>query len=251
MNDSKALKGRNQKNMKNETLISIFIIFIIFVSCQKQEKQTVNFELKKELSEIHYRDQVLRNITDQTPQDSLFAIAKRININPEYFKNNYKSISVKLDGENIKKIEEIISKYGYPGKSLVGEPENKTAWLVIQHSSKIDKYLSLIEKEANKKEIPFTLYAMMLDRSLMYQKKNQIFGTQGSSFLISKNGKEEKIDIIWPINNEDINMIRMKAGFKETIEEYGKSLFGKDFIYRKYTLSEALQLQNQQLEHDQ
>ena len=33
------------------------------------------------------------------------------------------------------KIDKIISKYGYPGKSLVGEPEN--FFYVIQHSNKI------------------------------------------------------------------------------------------------------------------
>ena len=43
--------------------------------------------------------------------------------------------AVTLNGENIKRVQEIIAKYGYPGKALVGTPENRAAWIVIQHSS--------------------------------------------------------------------------------------------------------------------
>ena len=114
---------------------AIAFLFLILFSCKKVEKTSINLELKKELSEIEFRDQAVRFITDQTPKDSLDLIAKRIKVDPTYFKNNYKSVSVTLDGENIKRVEEIIAKYGYPGKALVGTPENRAAWIVIQHSS--------------------------------------------------------------------------------------------------------------------
>jgi hypothetical protein len=47
---------------------------------------------------------------------------------------------------NLESVEEIINKYGYPSKSIVGEAANKTIFYVIQHSKKIDKYLPLIRK---------------------------------------------------------------------------------------------------------
>ena len=33
-----------------------------------------------------------------------------------------------------------------PGKSLVGEPANETAYYVIQHSDKIEQYFPVVEK---------------------------------------------------------------------------------------------------------
>lgn len=57
----------------------------------------------------------------------------------------------KRDSLNLIKVEEIIKQYGYPGKSLVGEPTNIAAWYVIQHSSKIGDYLLMIEQEAKKR----------------------------------------------------------------------------------------------------
>lgn len=37
-----------------------------------------------------------------------------------------------LDIENLHKIEKIIAKHGYPGKSLVGEAYQSVAFMVIQ-----------------------------------------------------------------------------------------------------------------------
>ena len=47
----------------------------------------------------------------------------------------------KIDSINILEIEGIIKQYGYPSKSTVGEPANKAAFYVIQHSNKINKHL--------------------------------------------------------------------------------------------------------------
>jgi hypothetical protein len=61
----------------------------------------------------------------------------------------------KLDEENFIQIEEIIKKYGYPGKSLVGDMQG-VALMVIHHYPKIEvheKYLPLIEKAYMDKEI--------------------------------------------------------------------------------------------------
>jgi hypothetical protein len=45
-------------------------------------------------------------------------------------------------------VEDIIMKFGYPGRTLVGEETCDAAWNVIQHSVKIDKYLEVIKKAA-------------------------------------------------------------------------------------------------------
>lgn len=219
---------------------AIAFLFLILFSCKKVEKTSINLELKKELSEIEFRDQALRFITDQTPKDSLDLIAKRIKVDPTYFKNNYKSVSVTLDGENIKRVEEIIAKYGYPGKALVGTPENRAAWIVIQHSSPqvIQKYLPMLREAVKNGDLDRQSLALTEDRNLMYQGKKQIYGSQ----FFEANGKPA----FWPIENpEVVNELRKEAGFVQTIEEYSKDLYGKDFQYKIYTLEEVRKLQTQ------
>lgn len=219
---------------------AIAFLFLILFSCKKVEKTSINLELKKELSEIEFRDQALRFITDQTPNDSLDLIAKRIKVDPTYFKNNYKSVSVSLDGENIKRVEEIIAKYGYPGKALVGTPENRAAWIVIQHSSPqvIQKYLPMLREAVKNGDLDRQSLALTEDRNLMYQGKKQIYGSQ----FFEANGKPA----FWPIeNSEKVNELRKEAGFVQTIEEYSKDLYGKDFQYKIYKLEEVKKLQAQ------
>lgn len=219
---------------------AIAFLFLILFSCKKVEKTSINLELNKELSEIEFRDQAVRFITDQTPKDSLDLIAKRIKVDPTYFKNNYKSVSVTLDGENIKRVEEIISKYGYPGKALVGTPENRAAWIVIQHSSPqvIQKYLPMLREAVKNGDLDRQSLAITEDRNLMYQGKKQIYGSQ----FFEVNGKPA----FWPIeNSEKVNELRKEAGFVQTIEEYSKDLYGKDFQYKIYTLEEVKKLQAQ------
>ena len=219
---------------------AIAFLFLILFSCKKVEKTSINLELKKELSEIEFRDQAVRFITDQTPKDSLDLIAKRIKVDPTYFKNNYKSVSVTLDGENIKRVEEIIAKYGYPGKALVGTPENRAAWIVIQHSSPqvIQKYLPMLREAVKNGDLDRQSLAITEDRNLMYQGKKQIYSSQ----FFEVNGTPA----LWPIeNSEKVNELRKEAGFVQTIEEYSKDLYGKDFQYKIYTLEEVKKLQAQ------
>ena len=219
---------------------AIAFLFLILFSCKKVEKTSINLELKKELSEIEFRDQALRFITERTPKDSLDLIAKRIKVDPTYFKNNYKSVSVTLDGENIKRVEEIIAKYGYPGKALVGTPENRAAWIVIQHSSPqvIQKYLPMLREAVKNGDLDRQSLAITEDRNLMYQGKKQIYSSQ----FFEVNGKPA----FWPIeNSEKVNELRKEAGFVQTIEEYSKDLYGKDFQYKIYTLEEVKKLQAQ------
>lgn len=83
-----------------------------------------------------------------------------------------------IDSINLMKVERIISKYGYPGKTMVGKPANTAVFYVIQHSNKISEYYPLIEKAGKTDELEFKYSAMMLDRKLTNEKKEQIYGTQ-------------------------------------------------------------------------
>lgn len=150
-------------------------------------------------------------------------------------------LQMELDSSNLKYIEKVISENGYPGKSMVGDKTGNVAWYVIQHSNKIEKYLDLVKEAADKSEIPFRLYAMMLDRHLMYNNKPQIYGTQGSSYFI---GSPREVNFIWPIENPDSVNILRKEVFGNTVEEYGKDLFGDDFEFKNLTIEEANKIRN-------
>ena len=66
-------------------------------------------------------------------------------------------------------------------------------------------------------ELPFRLYATMLDRQLMFENKEQLYGTQ------ARNYNNEYY--IWPIQNPaQVNQRRKQAGFKTTVEESAASL---------------------------
>lgn len=150
---------------------------------------------------------------------------------------------VQIDQSNIVYIDSVISKYGYPGTSLVGPGTDKAAWYVIQHSERIDDFLPQIEVAAQSGELSYRLYAMMLDRSLMYRGLPQRYGTQGKSFFM---GTVDEINLIWPIENpENVNERRKDAGFGQTVEEYTEDLFGKGVKYRPYTLDEVNKIELQ------
>jgi hypothetical protein len=139
-------------------------------------------------------------------------------------------------------VEEIIAKYGYPGKSLVGEPTNRSVYYVIQHSDKIEQYFPLIEKAGQDDEIPQRLVAMMHDRLLVGQGKEQIYGTQinGQLVINKETGAEEGFQFLWPIAYPDkVNDLRKDVGFTNSIEEYVTSM-GLEF--KLYSLEEIKNL---------
>ncbi|AZA81994.1 hypothetical protein C1637_24500 [Chryseobacterium lactis] len=211
------------------------------------QQQKFNENLKKELDEIMKVDQGYRMLFDSeiTPEKKS-QILKDLNIDSDEFERKGWDLVAEHDTLNIKRIESIISQYGYPGKTLVGEPTNHAAWYVIQHSTKIAKYFPLIKEAGEKKEIPFTWVAMMEDRYLMNDNREQIYGTQGKGEMTKdKDGKQVFVNFVWPIKDpENVNKRRKEAGFDSTIEEIAKRMFGKDFIYKPYTLKQVLELKN-------
>lgn len=221
----------------------LFGISVFLINAQ----QKVNETLKKELDEIMKVDQGYRMLFDSeiTPEKK-DKLLKDLNIDKEEFKKKNWQLVAEHDSLNMHKIENIISQYGYPGKTLVGEPTNQAAWYVIQHSTKIGKYLPLIKEAGKKKEIPFTWVAMMEDRYLMNENKEQIYGTQGRGEMTKdKDGKQVFINFVWPVKDpKNVNKRRKEAGFDSTIEENAQRMYGKDFKYEPYTLQQVLEIRN-------
>jgi len=175
----------------------------------------LNFQLKRSLDSVMVLDQKYR-----------------ANFSPETWK-----LQQEIDSSNTAYIENIFEQFGYPGKNLVGEPTNISAWYVIQHSNKIEQYLPLIKEAGKEGQIPMRLVAMMEDRYLMGLGKEQLYGTQGSSYGI---GSDNEINFIWPIKDvENVNQRRKEVGFDSTIEVAAKDLFGEDFEFKNYSIEEV------------
>lgn len=182
-------------------------------------------QLKGELDSMYALDQrnrewLTRMSNNQPFTDSLAAVYKT---------ERTKIISVlwaeqtKIDSSNIARTEAIIKKHGYPGKKLVGEPTNQAVFYIIQHSNKIPTYLPLVKKAAEDGELPFSQYAMMLDRALMYDGRPQLYGTQVSCRQILNSSQTRCF--VWPITDaETVNDRRKKAGFDLTVEENANRL---------------------------
>jgi hypothetical protein len=226
--------------MKKRLLLICFI-FLYGVSYSQID---INTNLKIELDSIMKSDQILREFVDsETSEGRKKEILKEVGHESDpSFRKNIWLVMKKQDSINLIKIEKIIAVYGYPGKSLVGEPTNESAWFVIQHTSKIANYLPLIEEAAKKGEIPFTKYAMMQDRYLTQKGKEQIYGTQGQGKQIinRETGKKEFFTYISPIQNpKNVNELRKKAGFTSTVEENAKRM---GIEYKVYTLDEIAKI---------
>lgn len=127
----------------------------------------IDFSLRAELEQIHEDDQKYRVISNPYPPGS-----------PEY--SAFVEASIRADSLNQVKIEEILRVYGYPGKSMVGEIEAATAWLVIQHAplEKQLQYFPMIEQAAQTGELPRSNWALLLDRIRMRQGQPQVYGSQ-------------------------------------------------------------------------
>ncbi|MCZ4244531.1 DUF6624 domain-containing protein [Pedobacter punctiformis] len=216
------------------------LLLIVFSSLTTLAQKSINFELKKQLDSILQTDQGIREFVDsETSEKRKDTLAQFFNYPKEELKKQAWNIMPKIDSINLKKVEAIISKYGYPGKTLVGEPANTVVFYVIQHNpSKISQYYPLIEKAGKEGELPFKYTAMMLDRKLGQEGKEQVYGTQVYGVMINnpQTGKKEFFQYVIPIKNaKNVNKRRKKAGFDSTVEVNALRL---GIVYKAYTKKE-------------
>lgn len=178
----------------------------------------INQPLRRELLRMEEEDQKYRNeiseVEKKTPasdekQKRLAALWKR---------------QEEADKRNIKRLAEIIEKYGWPGNSLVGREGSLTAFLIVQHADLEyqKKYFPLLKEAVGKGEADPVHAAYLEDRILMREGKNQIYGTQ-----LHTNELTKKLEL-WPIEDEErVDARRVSLGL-EPIAEYLKR-FGVEY----------------------
>ena len=200
-----------------------------------------NLRLKHELDSIYAVDQRWRSMLfGPRVRHRPDSLARALGVTRESLNDYVMRHMMQTDSANQVRVHQILQQYGYPGKSLVGTPTNEGAYYVIQHSPDIKSYLPLIKKAAEKGELPFYLYAQMLDRQLMREGKEQRYGTQAMSYNIlnPQTGRHEpQPRFVWPIENAvQVTERRRKAGFTETVEQNAAAL---GIQYRVLTLPDV------------
>ncbi len=175
-----------------------------------------NPRLKHELDSIYAVDQRYRAMLfDPRINRNPDSLATALGVAKPELNATIMGLMQRTDVTDLARVQTILKQYGYPGKSLVGAPTNEAAWSVIQHApAVIPQYLPLMKVAADKGELPFSRYAMMLDRQLMDEGKEQLYGTQARNY-------NDQPPFFWPIQNPaQVNQRRKQAGFKTTVEEY-------------------------------
>ena len=200
--------------MKRLVLIALFVFSYLSLAAQSK----INMRLKNQMDSVM--------VLDQKYSLHYSSVSSAL--------NHYDKMINRLDSLNLIFVESVFRKFGYPGSSLVGSKDNLSAWLIIQHSNKIDQYIDLIRKAAENGELPYRFYAMMLDRKLVSEGKEQIYGTQ----VICRKFKNIKEDcFVWPIKDpEKVNERRKAVGFDSTVEENAERL---DVKYRVVKIEEV------------
>jgi hypothetical protein len=121
----------------------------------------------------------------------------------------------KIDKRNMKRLEEIIGRYGWPTKSMVGKEASESAFLIVQHADLVSqkKYFPLLKAAALRNEARPDHVAMMEDRMLMGEGKKQIYGTGLKTDDVTKELK------LWPIENEEeVDARRARVGLPPMAE---------------------------------
>lgn len=129
------------------------------------QKNNLDLNLIKTIAKISKDDQAFRRDKEK------------------YYKNpNKLAMQTALDKINQRAIQNLFNKYGkYIGRSLVGNKFESVMWSVIQHSNLelMEKYLPVIQKAVNDKELHITPLKMLIDRIYAIKFNYQIFGSQG------------------------------------------------------------------------
>jgi hypothetical protein len=105
----------------------------------------------------------------------------------------------KVDHKNRKRMKQIVARYGWPGKGMVGRDGANAAWLLVQHADDdrpFQKRCLALMKAAPKGEVEPQHVAYLTDRVLVGDKKKQFYGTQ----CRAENGKFVPLPIKDPAN---------------------------------------------------
>jgi hypothetical protein len=123
----------------------------------------------------------------------------------------------RVDVANTDRLRKFVERYGWPGRSLVGEEGAEHAWLLAQHADRqLDlqrRALRLLADAVDHGEATPRQLAYLTDRVRMNEGLKQLYGTQLA-------GVRDGVVMPWPIENPDeLDARRAEVGL-EPFSEY-------------------------------
>lgn len=193
------------------TILSLFTSTCLFSQTKKQ-LDSITVVLEK------------ISVNDQKYRLGLDSILQKYGMNSPEFIELIKKMSLE-DSINMVSVGNILDKFGWLSKEQTSEDANEALFLVIQHApleSQL-KYLPLMEKAVADKKAKAAHFALLVDRTNMYQGKLQIYGSQ------LNNDAKGNLHI-YPIFDEpNVNKRRKSVGLP-SMQEYVK-LFNRNLSY--------------------
>lgn len=103
-----------------------------------------------------------------------------------------------IQEKNQKELEQLVEKKGWPKIRVVGSEAFMAAYLVAIHTNdgSQKKYLPMIWKSCEEKELPWQRYANIYDRCLYNENKPQKYGTH------TRFNEQTKSEELYPLQNE-------------------------------------------------
>ena len=216
------------------TLVMLMMFFgAVLSSAQSPVKKVGDereLELRKELVRMAKEDQDIRGEYDRFRKEHDLMVNnktlnEKLNSDPA-LKEVFFAVSGRMlqgDAKRTLRLKEIVAKYGWTGRSLVGTEAAAAAYLLIAHAVKDpatgapDVAFQRLSVDLMSKmpsgEVENTHLASLTDRVLLYEGKKQLYG-----MMLTRNEKGEKVP--QPIEDEaNVDKRRAKLGL-QPLDEY-------------------------------
>jgi hypothetical protein len=196
----------------------IFSFSLLLVTVAVSAQTKLSKELSASLDTIYTEDQSGRLKLD--------SLSKKYGWKSEQVQSLVKTLMIQ-DSINLAKIKHIIASHGWLGPDEVGKQGAQTIFLVIQHADSLTQvtYLPLMQDAVKKGKARPQDLALLEDRILTNQGKEQIYGSQ---LKTNEAGKYEFFPIV---DEQNVNKRRASVGLPP-LEEYAK-YFGVEYILPK------------------
>lgn len=134
--------------------------------------QSTNAGLRTLLSRLYTEDQKLRKEYVTVEQQYGWGSKEA---------KDFRSRIGQANAAQLRVVDSLISKHGYPGRALVGQPLDQVAFMVIQQSNDRavhEKYLPIVTEAAMKGQLDRASVAFLTDQVKVQKGEKQIYGTQ-------------------------------------------------------------------------
>ncbi len=164
------------------------------------------------------RDSLLKILRDDQQTRGLYLNYLKTNKFDSPKADSLREIILTIDSVNQEKMVNIVDQYGWVGNKEVGVDAGRAVFAVIQHASIViqKKYFPLLEKAVKEHIAPASDMALLQDRILVREGKEQIYGTQIGT--IDTTGKRYLFPLEDPANvdkrREDVGLGPLKDYLK-------------------------------------